>query len=203
MPPEVERRLFEPFFTTKPSGTGLGLAMVYNLVQRHAGRVHLTTAPGRGTTLRLWFPPGHNVTPTTTRSAPAASAPAPGVVASTRGRLLVVEDEPAARRALRSLLEDEGFTVETAATGEDALPLLRAFQPQALVLDLHLPGIDGTTVAREARARNPSLPVIFMSGSPELGDAVAPSFDGPPAEHVGKPVDLDRLLAVLDRALAL
>lgn len=57
MPPEVERRVFEPFFTTKGNeGTGLGLAMVYACVQRHGGSVKLETAPGKGTTFRLWFP---------------------------------------------------------------------------------------------------------------------------------------------------
>lgn len=56
MPPDVERRVFEPFFTTKSEGTGLGLAMVYAFVQRHGGRVVLITAPGEGTTFRIWFP---------------------------------------------------------------------------------------------------------------------------------------------------
>jgi signal transduction histidine kinase len=56
MPPEIERRVFEPFFTTKSEGTGLGLAMVYAFVQRHGGRISLTTAPGNGTAIRLWFP---------------------------------------------------------------------------------------------------------------------------------------------------
>jgi signal transduction histidine kinase len=57
MPPEIERRIFEPFFTTKDQGTGLGLAMVYAFVHRHSGELTVDTAPGRGTRLRLWFPP--------------------------------------------------------------------------------------------------------------------------------------------------
>jgi signal transduction histidine kinase len=63
MPPEIERRIFEPFFTTKEQGTGLGLAMVYAFVHRHSGELTLETAPGRGTRVRLWFPPAGGTPP--------------------------------------------------------------------------------------------------------------------------------------------
>jgi signal transduction histidine kinase len=64
MPPEIERRVFEPFFSTKgDQGTGLGLAMVYACMKRHAGKVSLTTAPGQGTTFRLSFPISSSIPP--------------------------------------------------------------------------------------------------------------------------------------------
>jgi CheY-like chemotaxis protein len=178
MPPEVQNRVFEPFFTTKPEGTGLGLAMVYAFVHRHGGRVTLDTMPGRGTTVRLWFPP-------------AASR-----------RLLVVEDEAAARQALQMLLQDEGFTVAASPSGEEALACLEVFEPDALLVDFQLPGIDGATLARRARQWRSSLPVVLMSGFDESNDALASLLRTPLTERIDKPIDMDRLVAALEQVLA-
>jgi PAS domain S-box-containing protein len=190
MPSEVEKRVLEPFFTTKPQGTGLGLAMVYAFVQRHGGRLDIDTAPGRGTTVRLSFPANAEG-----QRERAADAP----VRRSLGRLLVVEDEPRSRMVLQTLLVEEGFTVETAASAEDALVKATTFQPDVLVTDLQLPGMDGAALSRRVRASRGDLPVLIMSGFDESHGALAALLREPRTEHILKPVDLDQLMMRLER----
>jgi CheY-like chemotaxis protein len=186
MPPEIARHVFEPFFTTKPQGTGLGLAMAYAFVQRHGGRIHVETSPGRGTRVRMWFAAG----PAQRRD---ASAPA--------RRLLVVEDEPVARTALQALLAEDGFAVEVAGSGDEALAKLATFDPEVLVVDLRMPGMDGATLIRRAREGRSALPVVMMSGADELPDAAARLLREPVTAHVAKPIDAGRLVAAVERML--
>src|SRR5262245_31467391 len=188
MSADVESRMFEPFFTTKPHGTGLGLAMVYAFVQRHGGRIAVDTGVGRGTTVRMWFPAAPRVE--RVRALPARLAP---------GRLLLVEDEPASRQALQMLLEDEGFTVEARSTGEEALAALPACEPDALVVDYRLPGMDGVRLARAARERRSTLPVVIMSGFDRTSTQLAAFLRCPRTEHVSKPIDVHVLVDTLNR----
>ena len=188
MSADVESRIFEPFFTTKPHGTGLGLAMVYAFVQRHGGRITVDTAVGRGTTIRMWFPAAPRVE--RARALPARPAP---------GRLLLVEDEPASRQALQMLLEDEGFTVEARSTGEEALAALLACDPDALVVDYRLPGMDGVGLARAAREQRSTLPVVIMSGFDRTSTQLAAFLRSPRTEHVSKPIDVHVLVDTLYR----
>lgn len=190
MAPEVESRMFEPFCTTKPHGTGLGLAMVYAFVQRHGGRITVDTGAGRGTTIRMWFP----ASPVPDLAARSALPPR-----SAARSLLLVEDEPASRRALQMLLEDEGFTVEARSTGEEALAALPACDPDALVVDYRLPGIDGVGLARAVRASRGALPVVIMSGVDRSHAALAAFLRSPRTEHVSKPIDVDVLVDTLHR----
>jgi signal transduction histidine kinase/CheY-like chemotaxis protein len=185
IPPEVEDHIFEPFFTTKPHGTGLGLAMVYAFVHRYGGRIEIDTALGAGTRIRMTFPPAD------------ATRVAPGSRPGTR-RLLVVEDDPTSLRALKMLLEDEGFTVETASDAEAALARVLAFVPDAIVTDFRLPGIDGAGLARAARHQRATLPVVFMSGADTSYGALAALLREPQTKHVTKPLDFDKLVAALN-----
>ena len=192
MSPDVESQMFEPFFTTKPHGTGLGLAMVYAFVQRHGGKITVDTAPGRGTAIRMRFP-----------AAPAQRpAPAAAAVRTAPNRLLLVEDDPASRQALKMLLEDEGFTVEACASGEEALAALPAVCPDALVVDFQLPGMDGVALACTARERTGSLPVVIMSGFDRSNPALTVLLRTPRTEHVAKPIDVHVLVETLNRLVA-
>jgi PAS domain S-box-containing protein len=190
MPPEVEARMFEPFFTTKPQGTGLGLSMVYAFIQRHGGRITVETAAGRGTVVRMWFAAAP--APELTHERALLARPAPR-------SLLLVEDEPASRRALQLLLEDEGFTVEARSTGEEALAALPGYDPDALVVDFRLPGIDGVGLARAVRESRGALPVVIMSGHDRSNTALAAFLRSPRTEHVSKPIDVDVLVDTLNR----
>ena len=125
---------------------------------------------------------------------------APVAPEKSRGRLLVVDDEATARRALATLLGDDGYTVDTAASGEEALERLAASPPDLLLTDVRMPGIDGVELLSRARESDPNLAVVVMTAFGNVRDAVHAMRLG--AEHyITKPVDLDELSLVIDRVL--
>jgi two-component system cell cycle sensor histidine kinase/response regulator CckA len=116
--PQVRPRIFEPFFTTKEpgKGTGLGLATCYGIVQECRGAIEVESQPGRGATFRVLLPESRALVE-------AGLAPAPGAGPRGRGAVLVVEDEPAVRRALARALREGGYEVVEAGDGREALEL--------------------------------------------------------------------------------
>jgi PAS domain S-box-containing protein len=166
MPPEILKHVFEPFYTTKEvgKGTGLGLSMVYGFVKQSGGHVTIYSEPGKGTTVRLYFP---RVRHSTTAARPNESAQ-PNYFA--RGEtILVVEDDPDVRSLAVTLLGDLGYKVLEAGNGKTALDLLTENSHVNLLLsDVVLPGgMGGNALAAEARKISPDLPVVFMSGYTE------------------------------------
>ena len=184
-------RAFEPFFTTKPigHGTGLGLSQVYGFVRQSGGVVRLDSAPGRGTTVRLYLPrhrKGEAVAP--------ARAPGQGGDGDGAGGVVVlVEDEAAVRAVAAEALRERGYTVLDVEDGPAGLRLLAAHaRVDLLVTDVGLPGMNGRQLAEAARERRPALPVLFITGyaGGALGDRLAPGM-----EVIGKPFTLDALAA--------
>ncbi len=160
------RHVFEPFFTTKPpgQGTGLGLSVVYGIVRQNGGHITVTSAPGAGTTFRLYFPADgdRSDTPATVRSE-SAGPPGGGE------RVLVVDDEATVVEVTARLLAAAGYRVLAAAGGAEALALLEQSRNEGapvslLVSDLLMPGIGGTELAKQAIAAQPALRVLYMSG---------------------------------------
>jgi len=193
MPPEVQRRVFEPFFTTKGDrGSGLGLSIVYATVERHRGRIALTSAPGSGTTFRLLFPAAPSPHPA------AASAPPP--VSQRRLHALAVDDDPALARMLALMLESDGHTVTVALSGEEALRLLATTPVDLVISDLGMgTGMNGWELAEHVRQRFPDLPVVFATGWGSEIDSEEARRRGI-AGIISKPYrlhDLRRLLAQL------
>lgn len=192
MPADVQKRALEPFFTTKLQGTGLGLAMAYAFVQRHGGRLEIVTEPGRGTSVTLSFP--------------ASEAVAPDRVAAaskrwSHHRLLVVDDDPASLMVLETLLAEEGFTVESAASAKEAFAKAITFQPDVLLADLQLPDMNGVALSRRMRASRRELPVLIMSGFDETQSDVASLLHEPRTDHILKPIEVDQLMIRLERLL--
>ena len=188
MVPEVMARAFEPFFTTKPlgQGSGLGLSQIYGFVRQSGGVVRLESAPGRGTTVRI-FLPRHDPGPAGT-----------GWRAEEAGDVvLLVEDEDGLRQMVAEWLRDGGYRVLEAPDGAAALRLLHGgSRVDVLVANVGLPGgLDGRQVADTARGRRPGLPVLFMTGYAEAGAA------GPGAEAISKPFSLDVLAERIGAAL--
>lgn len=159
---ETRRRCLEPFFTTKGErGTGLGLAMVYGIVQRHHGEIEIDSAPGKGTTMRMLFPE----TSLTTAGDLAAG---PEAIPS-RLRILVVDDDPLLIKSLRDALETDGHLVTTANGGKEGIEafqqsLTRGERFAVVITDLGMPYVDGRKVSAAIKAASPLTPVILLTG---------------------------------------
>ena len=154
--PEVRTRLFEPFFTTKGvgQGHGMGLATAHGLVAQNRGAIALDSAPGRGTTARVFLP-----------WAPPAGADPAVAPARTRGHVMLVDDDLVSLAPLVQVLERLGYRATAVKDGFQALRCLRAESGAlaALVCDLRLPGMSGLELADRVRERQPDLPVLFLS----------------------------------------
>ncbi|MBX9853999.1 MAG: response regulator [Gemmatimonadaceae bacterium] len=195
---DVLPRIFEPFFTTKSRdrGTGLGLAMVYNIVTGSRGDIRVTSAPGAGTTFHLSFPAAMQAATRETR----ADQPA----ASMRGRehILVVEDDSAVRSATVALLARAGYQVSSAAGAAEAEAALAAMgvPPQLLLSDVVMPDVSGPELVARVEHRYPNMRVVFMSGFAD-DDAVMRGVAARELALVAKPFSASELLGTIRRIL--
>jgi CheY-like chemotaxis protein len=198
MPPDMLARVVEPFFTTKGEGkgTGLGLALAKGFAEQSGGALHIDSAPGRGTTVALWFP----LAPVVAASPRARRAIEPPAAAQRRrARILLVDDEPIVRELTAEQLRGLGLTVLAVTSGPAALALLDSGEPVDLMIsDLGMPGMDGLALIREARRRRNGLPAILLTGS--LG-AAPEQAAGDSVTVVRKPVTAAQLAERLATAL--
>jgi PAS domain S-box-containing protein len=162
MDENTRRHLFEPFFTTKGpgKGTGLGLAMVYGIVKQSGGVIRVESAPGMGTTVRIYLPRVTG-TPGTVPAASPAEA-----VASCSGTVLLVEDQENVRRYVALVLDGLGYRVLEADCGPQALSVAVACggSIDLLITDVVMPGMTGPDLARQLRQQVPQIRVLYMSG---------------------------------------
>jgi len=197
MSEEVRARIFDPFFTTKPAGkgTGLGLAVVWGIVQNHGGRIEVESTPGAGTAVRVALP------------AASAAAAADAEVSSgdrlpvgSGARVLLVEDQAEARAALADMLAELGYEVTAAASAEEAQRLPAEPGYDLLLTDYLLPGASGLQLADALAQRWPGLKVVIMSGY--APDDVASTLLASGQRHfLQKPFDMTALARALHAAL--
>jgi signal transduction histidine kinase/CheY-like chemotaxis protein len=191
----TRRRCLEPFFTTKGErGTGLGLAMVYGIAQRHNAEIEIESTTGKGTTVRLDFP---------VNLAEQANGDEPEVVAHTpaRLRILVVDDDPLLTKSLRDTLEADGHEVVTASGGQEGIDTFTASAKSAekfaaVITDLGMPYVDGRKVAKAIKTAAPAQPVIMLTG---WGQRLIAEGDIPP--HVDRVLNKPPKLRELRSAL--
>ncbi|HEY7641133.1 MAG TPA: response regulator [Steroidobacteraceae bacterium] len=193
--PEFLPRIFDLFAQSErgldrsQGGLGVGLTVCKQVVEMHGGSIVANSAGvGRGSTFTIRLP---------LAEPPATAPPVVTPQPHTSQRVLIVDDNRDAADSLAMLLRLEGRETLSAYSGEEALRALRPFNPQLVLLDIGLPGLDGYEVARRLKAIAPALHVIALSGYAQLEDrqrSAAAGFDA----HLVKPVDLE----ALKRALA-
>ncbi len=196
---ETRTRIFEPFFTTKPigQGTGLGLATVYGIAQQNRGFVEADSAPGIGTTVRVYLPRWEVLAQDTDRSAVAAVSP------SGTETILLVEDEIPLLRLVTRMLEGLGYSVLASGSPVEALEVAAGHTGKIdlLVSDLVMPGMNGIELRKQLSAIRPALKCLFVSGYP----ATVLAENGMAAEHVDlleKPFTREALAARVRDVLA-
>jgi PAS domain S-box-containing protein len=192
MSAEVRERAFEPFFTTKPvgEGTGLGLSQIHGFAAQAGGRAEIRSQAGEGTAVRIFLP--------ATDRPLGGSAEIAGAGKPPRGlRVLLVEDNEHVREFAHHLLDELGYRVLSASSGEEALEVLAREPVDVLFSDVVMPGLSGLELARLARRDYPSLPVLLASGySEEIVGSAGADF-----EIVRKPYDVTLLESALGAAL--
>jgi PAS domain S-box-containing protein len=189
MSEEVQRLAFEPFFTTRAGegGSGLGLALAQEIVQRYGGTISLRSTEGVGTTFTLSFP-AINTEPL------GASVFLPSLEPL---RVLAVEDEPEVLDLVRAMLTYAGHTVFAAASGREALDLFRRESVDLVITDLGMTGMTGLVLARELK-RVRAIPVVLLTGwADELDPSEVPDVD----VVIPKPITRERLLDAIARAV--
>jgi CheY-like chemotaxis protein len=193
-------RIFDPYFTTKQTGSGLGLATVYSIMQKHGGHVGVSSRLGTGTTFTLYLPAAER--------APEASAAImpPSAVPQKAARVLIMDDEEMIRNIVSDMLEEFGLLVSAAAEGFKALELYQLGLASKekfdlVILDLTIPGgIGGKEVAKKLLEIDPQAKLVVSSGyadDPVMANPAAYGFVG----VIAKPYNFDTLSRLIPRFL--
>ncbi len=220
IPEAIHDKIFVPFFTTKDigKGTGLGLSTVYGIIKQTGGFVYFDTAEGKGTTFRIFLPrhvPGAQET-----AAPLVPAAAPAVAGALdaaermrrvatadltgQGTILLVEDEDGLRALNARGLTSRGYTVLQAGNGVEAMAVLEKSDGKIdlVVSDVVMPEMDGPTLLRELRKRDPGLKIIFVSGYAEDAFQKHLPADGQQFDFLAKPFTLKQLVEKVKETMA-
>jgi CheY-like chemotaxis protein len=181
IPKDVQHKIFGAFYQVQSAsnrgypGTGLGLALTKRLVELHGGQIGFDSVPGKGTTFTVEMP----IRP----------------VRGQRSRILVIEDNPSNMDLARMVLEGNGYAVDTATTGAEGLEKARHLQPDLILMDLQLPGVDGLAATRQLKAdpATARIPVVALTANALKGseeEAIAAGCSG----YIPKPIELKKFM---------
>ena len=190
-------RVFEPFFSTKLAGRGLGMAAVLGIVRGHKGAICIAAEAGQGTTVTVLLPAADPAVSLSVPSTPTALAPAPP-----NATVLVVDDNARVLQAISQLVEALGYSVMTAATGQEALRIFGESHARigCVLLDLTMPDMDGLETMRGLRTIDPEARIVLSSGYGEQSVRRRISGDGP-TRFLQKPFVEDDLKAAIESVL--
>jgi two-component system cell cycle sensor histidine kinase/response regulator CckA len=210
IPADIVDKIFEPFFSTKEvgKGTGLGLSTVYGIVKQTGGFVYVNSEEGKGTTFDI-FLPRHRPEQDTQQEAHAtngagkeAAGPKPRADLTGQGTILLVEDEEGLRSLNARGLRSRGYSVIEASNGVEAMEALEEKDGAVdlVVSDVVMPEMDGPTLLKAMRGRNPELKIIFVSGYAE--DAFEKSLpENQQFAFLPKPFTLSQLVAAVKETM--
>jgi signal transduction histidine kinase len=193
---EMLAHLFEPFYvkTGEATGRGLGLASVYGIVRQSGGFIEVTSGSGAGTVFTISFPRSEP-------SSPAKRRTLPDPVSVNDPTILLVEDDQDVRLAVSDMLKTEGFCVEEACDGVEALRLLHDMTspPHLVLTDVMMPRMTGPQLAAQIEAATPGIHILYMSG---YSDQILQSADGRRPAFIAKPFSGRELIRAVREALA-
>jgi len=208
IPADIRDKIFEPFFSTKEvgKGTGLGLSTVYGIIKQTGGFIYVDSEDGRGTSFHT-FLPRHHPEPEVETEAQATNGAAkaeakPRTDLTGQGTILLVEDEEGLRSLNARGLRSRGYSVIEASNGVEAMEALEqgSGTVDLVVSDVVMPEMDGPTLLKAMRARNPDIKVIFVSGYAE--DAFEKSLpENQQFSFLPKPFTLSQLVAAVKETM--
>ena len=211
IPPDIVDKIFEPFFSTKEvgKGTGLGLSTVYGIVKQTGGFIYVDSEADHGTSFHIFLPrhhPEQEVQPEALAASGTAKEPAetkPRTDLTGQGTILLVEDEEGLRSLNARGLRSRGYSVIEASNGVEAMEALELENGAVdlVVSDVVMPEMDGPTLLKTMRGRNPDLKIIFVSGYAE--DAFEKSLpENQQFAFLPKPFTLSQLIAAVKETMA-
>jgi two-component system cell cycle sensor histidine kinase/response regulator CckA len=211
IPADIVDKIFEPFFSTKEvgKGTGLGLSTVYGIVKQTGGFIYVDSEAGKGTSFHIFLPRHHaglEVAPEPSAANGVAKEPPaeakPRADLTGQGTILLVEDEEGLRSLNARGLRSRGYSVVEASNGIEALEVLEEKNGAVdlVVSDVVMPEMDGPTLLKSMRERNPDLKIIFVSGYAE--DAFEKSLpENQQFAFLPKPFTLSQLVAAVKETM--
>ena len=197
VPEEIRDRIFEPFFTTKQAGrgTGMGLAVVYGIIANHEGIIEVEANKPRGTVFRTYLP-------LVEKRVEQVSRGEVGPYAAGHGRILVVDDEDVVCRVIERMLSSEGYSIELARDGEEAIDRYGREKADIdlVLIDMIMPRMNGRDCFRAMRKMNPDLKAVLITGHLPEGSAFEAITEGM-CDVIFKPFSRGKLTEVVRTAL--
>ncbi len=200
MKPETKDRIFDPFFTTKEvgKGTGLGLAMVYGIVESHDGHILCYSEEGKGTVFKIYFPSYRDIKKVGEKGGGEDKEEFP----RGEGTILVIDDEESVRKLSVELLKNYGYKVVTARDGEEGIRIYRELQEEIdlVILDFIMPGMGGDKCLEKLIDINKDVKVILASGF-AMNQSLRKLLENGAQGFISKPFSLKELLKIIKETL--